>query len=418
MKRILWFGFVFLMIAALLAGCAPLATPTPAPAAPPKAAGGTIKIGMPAELTGTFSANAMYMRDGLIQYLEEKNYTLGGRKVELIVEDTEAKPDVGLTKVKKLVERDKVNILAGIISSGVAFAVGDYVVSQKVPLLILNAGDDPLTQQKASPYIFRDSFTLGQITHVTGDWAYKKGYRKVAIVMSDFPAGWQAAGGFARVFTQAGGRIIQEIYAPLGTPDFAPYITAINREADVVFVFVAEALKFVLQYTEFGLKGKIPLIGAAMTMEDVLQQQGDAALGIVNVHTFFPTIDRSQAKRFVAAFEKRFNRPVHQIAEYGYVGGQILDMALQSIGGNIENTDAFIKAMEKVELDTPSSPIKFDQYHQVIRDLYYAEVKKVDGKYVNVIFDKIPQVSQFWKWSPEEYLKMPMYNDLKGTWVK
>ncbi|MDP2728295.1 MAG: hypothetical protein Q8P59_12220, partial [Dehalococcoidia bacterium] len=120
----------------------------------------------------------------------------------------------------------------------------------------------------------------------------------------------------------------------------------------------------------------------------------------------------------VAAYEKRFNKPATQIGEFSYIGGMVIDAALQAVKGNIEDTEGFTKALEKVQLEAPSSSIKFDQYHNVIGDVFFAEVKKADGKLVNAVFERTPQVSQFWKWSPEEFLKMPTYNDLKGKWVK
>lgn len=403
---------------------APAAKPTTAPAAQPTPAAKVpttpIKLGYLTPLVGVFAGLGGDLRDGFLLFFEEKGNTVAGRKIEIITEDTEGKPDVGLTKAKKLVERDGVKLLAGIISSGVAPGVAKYATEQKVPLLITNAGADALTKQAATPYVFRSSFSNSQNTHVVGEWAYKKGYRKAIIVGADYGAGWDHAGGFADTFTQAGGKVIQEIWPPLGNPDFAPFITTIKTDADVLFNFApdADALLFVKQYTEFGLKGKIPVLGGWLTTENIIQQQGDAALGIVNGYPFAATGDRPQTKAFVEAFKKRFNKDASPQAEFGYSGAMVVAKALEAVGGNIEDTEAFIKAMEKVELEAPRGPIKFDKYRGVVNDMYITEVKKVDGKLVNAVIDKVVGVTQFWKWSPEDFLKKTPYAELKGKWVK
>ncbi|MDP2726345.1 MAG: ABC transporter substrate-binding protein, partial [Dehalococcoidia bacterium] len=151
---------------------APAAKPTEAPAT--TAAAAAIKVGYLSILTGSLAAPGADMRDGFLMYLQEKQNSLAGRKVEVIVDDTEGKADVALTKAKKQVERDKVNMLAGVTSSAEAAALSDYIVSNKIPMLITNAGDDPLTQVKSSPYIYRVSFSNSQATHPMGAWAYKK----------------------------------------------------------------------------------------------------------------------------------------------------------------------------------------------------------------------------------------------------
>ncbi|MDO8692321.1 MAG: ABC transporter substrate-binding protein [Dehalococcoidia bacterium] len=449
-KKLGLLGAIPVLLMALLMACSPAATPSPAATAAPKAAAttapvataapattpavqataapaaskpaasGPIKIGFLTPLVGVYAQLGADMRDGFLLYLDQKGNTLAGRKVEVTVEDDEVKPDVGLTKAKKLIEKDQVNILAGVVSSGVAAGIADYVVSQKVPLMLTNAGDDPLTQQKASPYIFRISFANSQTSMPLGEWAYKKGYRKAVLVASDYPAGWHHTGGFARTFTQAGGQIIQEVYYPLGTADMAPFTTSIKKDADVVHTFSAGAdgLNFVKSYSEYGLKGKIPLIGNWTTTEDMIEKEGDAALGVVNGYPYVPTLDRPQNKAFVDAYTKKYNKPVPPQAEFGYAGAMAIDAALQAVNGNVEDVDGFIKALEKVQIEAPRGPVKFDKYHNVVQNIYITEVKRVDGKLVNSVVETAPNVSQFWTWSPEEYLKLTQYAELKGKWVK
>ncbi len=195
-------------------------------AAPAK---GPIKIGFISSITGVFAEDGIELRNGFQLYLEENGYKVGDRKIEVIVEDDGGNPSVGLTKARKLVEKDKVHFLAGVFSSGIAYALRDYVHEAKIPLLICNAGADGLTKQKASPYIFRLSFSNSQQNKVFADYAYNKlGYRKAILVAQDYPAAWEWDGGFAYNFTKNGGEIVQEFYPKLGTTDYAPYILAMD----------------------------------------------------------------------------------------------------------------------------------------------------------------------------------------------
>jgi branched-chain amino acid transport system substrate-binding protein len=346
---------------------------------------------------------------------------MAGRKVEVTVEDAEGKPDVGLTKAKKLVERDNVHLLAGIIHSGVAQAVAVYAKTQKKILFINSAGSDVLTQQQFSPYIFRNSMTNSLQSHPLGEWAYKKGYRKVSIMAADYAAGYEFAGGFARTFIQAGGAVVQEQYPPLQAPDLAPFVTAINPNADVVYAFIAgaEALRFVPTYNRYGIKKRTALVGNGPVDDWLLPQLEDDALGIVTSCHYTISLNTPASKAFLAAFRKKYNRNPTFYAERGYLAGMMLKKALEEIKGNVEDTDALIKALEKVEIpDAPRGPVRFDKYHMAVYNVYVTEVKKSGDNFFNEIIETYKDVSQFWKWSPEEYLKMPRYVSMKGKWAK
>lgn len=401
----------------------PKPPPKATEAAKPVAEKPAIKIGILQTMTGPQAVGGSDIAPGFSLYLSEKNNTLAGRKIQLVIEDDEAKPDVALTKTKKLVEHDNVQMLVGTNNSGVAIAIVEYVKSQKIPLLITGSGADDLTKQRFSPYVFRNGFTNSQISYALGDWAYKKGYRKASLLASDYSAGHEWAGGFARTFIEAGGTVIQEQYVALGAPDPAPYITTIKPEADVMFAFQtgADALRFVPTYEQYGLKKRTALTGVSgLTDDDVLSKQGDSALGVVLGAPYSSALDTPATKAFLAAFAKNNNNRVPSYhAAFSYEAAMILDKALQTTKGNIEDTDAFIKALEGIEInDTPRGPIKMDKYHQAIMNAYITEVKKIDGKLVNSVIQTYPATSQFWKWSPEDYMKMPALGEMKGKWVK
>ena len=383
---------------------------------------GPVKIGFIYADSGVFAQVGIDMRDGFLLHWSEAGNKAGGRPVELFLETKGSnKPDEALTKARKLVERDKVHLLSGIVSSPVGYALRSYVIAQKMPLLITNAGADGLTQKQRSDYIFRSSYANCQSAHPLGDWAYKRGYRKAVIMGSDFAAGHESVGPFARVFTELGGQIIQEIYPPLGAPDFAPYLAQVRRDADVVSVFFAgaDAIRFVKQYQEYGLKGKIPMIGkGSITDEVILPSQGDAALDIISTLQWSATLDTPGNKRFIDAYSARYKRLPTQFAEQGYVGAQMISQALDATKGNVENQEAFLAALRKVEVDAPRGKMKLDAYNNPIHPVYVLKAEKKGGALQNSVLGAYPNVSQFWKWSPEAFLAQPTYPEMKGKWAR
>jgi branched-chain amino acid transport system substrate-binding protein len=361
------------------------------------------------------------MREGFKLAFEEIGNKIAGRGVQIIVGDTELKPDVGLTKTRKLVESDKVNILAGVLSSGTGYAIRDYVHENKIPLVLTVAGGVALTQQLRSPYIFRASFTNSQYIEPFGEWLSKgKGYRKVSILAGDYIAGYEEAGAFAQGFLTGGGEVLQEFYPALGTTDYAPYITAISSEADLVWAFFSgiDAIRFLTQYQEYGLKGKIDLAGnVALINEYVYPKVGDAALGVMGSA---PRGD-PQSPEFL-----RFQKAVRAkgvestfFAENAYEGALFIIKALESVNGDIENTEAFLEALRGTKLtNTPGGTLSFDEFQDVIRDVHVLEVQKVDGKLQLVSVHVFPQTTEFWYMTPKEYMeKTPTYGKLKGKWA-
>jgi len=234
------------------------------------------------------------------------------------------------------------------------------------------------------------------------------------------PAGYEQVGGICRTFTKMGGKIIQEIWPPLGTQDFKPYLGQIDPAADVVMVFFAggDALRFVKQYAEFGLKGKIALIGKGFLVdENILVKQGPAADGIVTESHWSFLIDSPENTKFKAEYIKKFGRPPTLYSEQGYVTGMVIAEALNKTGGQVSGRD-FVKAMRSLELKAPRGIIKFDDYGAPIQTYYIRKVRMVDAAWQNAIEKAYPSLSQFWTWSPEEFMAMAPYTQMKGKWAE
>jgi branched-chain amino acid transport system substrate-binding protein len=172
----------------------------------------SVKIGLPVPLTGFVAESARDMVDGFKLYLKQSGNKLGGKIVDLKIEDTEANPQNALTKMRKLVENDKVDLVVGYLLAPEGLAVRDYVDSHKVPLFLPIVAADDLTQRKRSPYIVRMTWTSSQPNHPFGKYAYEKlGYKKIVTVGQDYAFGWENVGGFQTTFEAAGGKIIDKI---------------------------------------------------------------------------------------------------------------------------------------------------------------------------------------------------------------
>ncbi|HZO94368.1 MAG TPA: ABC transporter substrate-binding protein [Candidatus Baltobacteraceae bacterium] len=371
------------------------------------------KIGLLIPVTGVFAAPGSYMREGLELYLSQHENELGGRKVELDVGDSQGNPSVGLTQARKLVEQDHVDVLFGPLSAAVGAALIPYIDQHKVPTVYPIVSSDDLTQRTLSPYVARTEWTSSQTTHVLGDYAYKKLHvRKVATIAYDFSFGWESIGGFVDVFQSEGGKVVKQIWTPLVTPDYSPYLSALPRDVDAVvcsFSGVA-AVNFIKQYRQFGLK--MPLLCQGNTTdESTLAETGPAAVGVVGALQYSAALDTPANHAFVAAYTKAYGHEPSYYAEGTYSGAQLLDHALAAVRGNSSDAEAFARALKHATLGTvPRGPVTFDAYGNPIENVYVRRAESRDGKLQNTVVETYPHVSQFWTWSPKEYLAKPVYD--------
>ncbi len=376
---------------------------------------GPIKIGLLVPETGPLSPNGKDMIKSLELFLEEQNYRLAGREVKLTVEDSAGVPATGLTKARALVEGQGVHVLIGPLSAAVGYAIAPYLIEKKVPTLFPIVSAEDITQRKRSPYIVRTGWTSSQPSHPFGKWVYDNlKYRKIAMIAYDFAFGWEVGAGFQRTFEEAGGQVVQKLWPPLGNADYGPYLAQLRRDVDAVYAVFsgADALRFAKQYAEAGLKGRLPLIGGGtFTDEHVLRTMGDEALGIVTALHYSAALATPANKKFAQAYEAKFKQIPSYYSEGTYVAGVALKAALEATGGDIEDVGKFLAALRKVDLsDAPRGPMRFDDFGNPIQNVYVRKVERVGDRLQNTVIHTFPNVSQFWTYKPEEYLKNPVYS--------
>jgi branched-chain amino acid transport system substrate-binding protein len=240
-----------------------------------------------------------------------------------------------------------------------------------------------------------------------GAWMIKHTkYRKAIVMATDFVAGRHAVEAFMAGFKAAGGEIVREIYAPLNTPDFAPYLAqAGSLKADAVYAWFAgaDAIRFVKQYTEYGLKERMPLTGHGVLSDDtILPAIGDASLGIVTMHGYTAVIDSPENKAFVRDYEQAHRTWPSRYSESGWDTAMLITTAIETVKGDLSDRAKVREALRTAlpKLKPPRGPLEFDAYRQVISPIFVTRTEKQGGRIVNAIVDRIPAVSQeaTWGW--------------------
>lgn len=358
-----------------------------------------IRIGVPVPLTGPLAVNGEDNLRGIRLYFNRIGNRIDGRKVELLVEDTAGNPTMGLNKVQMLVERDKVQVILGVISSAVAYAIRDFVHNNKVPTMITTAGATDLTLSKKSPYIFRTANDNVQEPGVLGYYtAAKLGYKTAVTIADDFAAGREMIAAFRKTYTGAGGKILKSVYAPLGTTDFAPYLTRIKDDkADVVvaMMYGIDGARFIKAYRDYGLTKPVVGQGALMS-NDVIKAAGKATLGVITAKQYSDALNTPRNRKFVRAFLKAYKVRPDAWSEQAYVGAEAVAEAVKKVHGNIENTPRFLKALAEARFQGPAGLVHFDKNHQRIFDVYIRKVERRGKRLENAVIAKIPDVSEHW----------------------
>jgi branched-chain amino acid transport system substrate-binding protein len=363
------------------------------------AQGAPIKIGLVLPYTGVYAELGNSITQAMELVFARENWTVAGRKIEMIKEDDEMKPPVGVRKTEKLIDSDRVDILTGPVHSGILMGMRDKVHNSKTILIVSNAGADAISRERCSRWIFRTSFSNWQPCQPMGGWVAAHVAKEVFQIAPNYQAGKDMMAAFRETFLPAGGKVVAEDYPKLGETDYAPYLTKIKQSgAKAVFAFFSgtDAVNFVKQYDEFGLRQTIKLTGAGfLTEPDVLPAQGRAALGTITGHFYTPLLDNPVNQRFVREFREKFGGKMPDgFACQGYDTAEVIVRALKAVNGNTQDKDKLVAAIAAVEFDSPRGRFRFDpRTHNVIQPyIYIREVREVGGTLHNVPIDKVAEV--------------------------
>jgi branched-chain amino acid transport system substrate-binding protein len=378
-----------------------------------RAQSGPIRLGLMTVKTGPLASGGLDMERALIMYLRERNNTLAGRKIELFVGDSAGVPAQARSKVQELVEKDRIHVMIGPLAAGEALATDDYIRQQSLPTLSVAAAED-MTQRKPNPWFVRGTSTSSQCAHPLADYCYKTlKYRRMAVIADDIAYGHEMCAGFQRVFEELGGKIVQKMFPPLTVPDYGTFLAQLKTNIDAVFLGFAgsNGFRYVRQFNEYGLRGKVNLVGGMTALDEaVLRNMKFEAMGIITTCWYSAKLDTPINRKFAEAFRAEAKYDPGFYAAATYVEGAVLEAALQVVKGQIEDKAAFMKALRAIKADTVRGRVAFDQYGNVVGNVYIRKVEREEGRLVNTVIQTYPNVSQFWTYKPEEFLKNPVYS--------
>ena len=354
------------------------------------------KIGLLLPMTGPFGSTGRQIENGVNLYMAQFGNKVAGRQVEILLKDDTGVPDVTKRLAQELVVNDKVDVLAGFGLTPLALSSAPIATQSKTPMVVMAAATSIITE--ASPYIVRTSMTLPQVTLGVAEWAPKNNIRKVVSLVTDYGPGIDAEKTFRDRFTLNGGQILAELRVPLRNPDYAPFLQKVrDLKPDALFVFVPAGAGSALlkQFAERGLdKAGIKLIGeGSVTDDEILNDMGDVALGLVTSHPYSASHDSPANKKFVEAFMKQSKgiRP-NFFGVAAYDGMRVIYEAVKATKGAGDG-QALINAMKGQIFESPRGPVYIDaQTRDIVQNVYIRRVERVNGQLYNMEFDVLKDV--------------------------
>ncbi|HTW85834.1 MAG TPA: ABC transporter substrate-binding protein [Candidatus Sulfotelmatobacter sp.] len=393
--------------------------------APAISAGGPpIKVALLAPTSGNAAAAGHDMVNGWNLYWSEHGSSVAGHAIVTTVYDTASNPSRALDQARHAVEQDGAQLVVGPYLANSGLAVAPYLEAHRVPMILPTVSADDLSQRLANSYVVKVAgWTSSLPTHVAGEWAAEQGYKNVATIANSYAFGYENAGGFAQTFTEKGGKIVAQLWSPLGTADYSPYISRLQAaHPDAVFVEMvgADAVHFLQLWNSFGLKNKIPLIANETTTDqsNIRSMPPEVVDGIVSFGHYAEGRDDAATRSFELKYGAAEGVLPSYMAAGFYTAAQWLDMAITHVHGDIADSARLLTAIHDVRLaDSPLGPLELDRYNAPVENVYLRRVVATSGpaaKYAktwNVVTKTWPHVSQFWTYNPKTYLKQPVYTE-------
>ena len=357
----------------------------------PAHAADKLKVGFLSTLSGPSAALGVDIRDGFNLAIKHQGGKLGGLPVDVIIGDDAFSPDTARQITDRMLKRDDVHIMTGIVFSNIMLAVAPAIFADQTFYISPNAGPAELAGDKCSPFFFNVAWQNDNLHEAMGKHVADKGYKNVYLIAPNYPAGRDALNGFKRFYK---GGTSGEVYTKLGQLDYAAELAQLRAsKPDAVFIFLpgGMGINFIKQYDQAGLSGTVPLFGPGFSAdEDVIRAVGDGMQGMFNSSHWGRDIDNAQNKRFVADFEKDFGRAPTLYASQGYDAALLIDGAVRAVKGKVEDKNAFRAALRKADFKSVRGAFKFNTNHYPVQDYYLRLISKDDkGRLTNRIVGTI-----------------------------
>ncbi len=351
----------------------------------PVQAADKVKIGLLSTLSGPGSGLGIDIRDGFNLAVKHSGGKLGGLPAEVIVADDQQSPDAAKQTTERLLKRDQVDFMTGVVFSNIMLAVGQPIFQSKTYYISANAGPSQYAGAQCNPYFFNVAWQNDNLHEAVGKTVQDKGFKKVALLAPNYPAGKDALTGFKRYFK---GEVAMESYTPLNQLDYGSELSKMRASgADAVYIFLPGGLgvNFIKQFVGAGLSKDMTLFGPGFSAdEDVIRAVGEPMLGMFNTSQWAHDMDNAANKRFVADFQKDYGRLPSLYASQGYDAARLIDAAVRDVKGNLADKEAVRKALKAARFESVRGAFKFNTNQYPIQDYYLRVISKdAQGRITN-----------------------------------
>ncbi len=342
--------------------------------APPAAAGKKpVKIGVVLPLSGGFEIYGNLGVRGAKMAVAEINAAggvLDGRPLELIIEDNKTDPKTSVEKAKKLILRDKVVAVMGPVSSAARDAMTPVAVKYKTPLLYGIDYEGGVCNRYVFLYSAIPDHDMDKMVPYMGEKYGKTFY----VFGYDYVWPHKMTEAIQRNVDKIGGKIVGVEYTPFGVKDFTPTIQKIAKSGAKVLMLIvpgADGFTFIKQFTEFGLKDKIKIVALASDENYLTALTPQQSEGIFTALPFLASLDKPEAKDFVARQKKMFGNDVvvtwATCSHYGLV--MLLKKAIEKAG--TDDREKIIDNMGDLTVTVGNGPetMRAKDHHMILNML-------------------------------------------------
>ncbi|MDO8299479.1 ABC transporter substrate-binding protein [Lacisediminimonas sp.] len=338
-----------------------------------------IKVGVNLPTSGVFAQVGQNAIVGMKMYMESIKGKAAGRPVELIIEDETVQVNVGVAKARKLLENDKVHALLGGVATPVIYATAPLVIKERTPYIITVGGGSEITRPaKRNKYTVRTSYNIWAQAYPFAKWVAQNKTKKAYIFCPDYAAGKEYAEAFRAGFTEAGGTITGESYAPLASPDFLPFVLKVaETKPEAVFGFWAAsaAVRYLKAADQVGLNRTARLLLSGFACDyDSLPETGNASIGALSMHAWNLDLPNPENKAFVQSYTTQFKKPPSYLQLFGWDALRAVVAAAERVKGDVEDKEKFAAAFRGLTFASPRGRMSIDETTgDVVQDLYIRE---------------------------------------------
>jgi branched-chain amino acid transport system substrate-binding protein len=339
-----------------------------------------VKVGFVSTLSGPSSALGVDIRDGFLLAVKLNGGKLGGLPAEVLVNDDQFKPDVARGLFERLVKRDKVDFMTGVVFSNIMLAALPEAVDNKVIYISPNAAPSSIAGKDCNPNFFAVSWPNDAYHEAAGAFANQRELKTVYLLAPNYQAGKDSLAGFKRTFK---GQVIGENYTKLGQLDYAAELAEIRAakpQALYIFLPGGMGINFIKQFVGAGLgKDMMLLLPGFSADQDVIGPVGPAMAGLFNTAHWSPDLPNAANQKFVAEFQKEYKRMPTLYASQGYDAAQLINAAVRDVKGKLDDQQAVRKALRAARFDSVRGSFRFNKNQFPIQN-YYVRTVGSDGK--------------------------------------